>query len=246
MPVLLRFAVAAALLGIAPVVGCERLPISPQIGTVETVETVEIALSLAGGAAIGGASWRVVSSAGVVLASGNVGPSGPGWPASFGVGLSPAVGDLVEMTATTGEGATCAGTSAPFDVIAGGVVSVSVTLLCGTLAGDAGSVVVTGSLAPGDSCPAVASWRLAPLEASSAGGPFALSVSVSETDLPDAGDRLTYSWTATSGSFTDRAVPSTEFLCGAPGTPTISLTISDSHAATPCVLELSFPPVTCP
>jgi hypothetical protein len=241
MPVPLRSAAAAALLGIALAVGCERPPISAEI------ETVEIALSLAGGAAVGGVSWTIVSSAGMVLASGNV-MSGPGSSASFGVGLPPAAGDLLAMTATTSGGATCTGTSAPFDVIAGGVVSVSVTLLCGALAGDAGSMVVTRSRVPGDGCPAVASWLIAPLEASSAGGPggVSLSVSASDPDGPDAGDPLTYSWTATSGSFADRAAPSTEFLCGASGTQTISLSISDSHAPTPCVLELSFPPVTCP
>jgi hypothetical protein len=227
-----------AVVGIAAQAGCERPP-----GT-EASDAVAIALTSPAGVVIAEVRWTVLSSSDQIVASGTIDASGPGASVSFGIGLPPGADDLVQMTATTAEGATCTGASERFDVLGSSTLSVAVALLCSYLVVDAGagSITVTGTLIPGDSCPTIDHWSISSAEAVSGGA--AIAVAVSAID-PDADDVLTYAWSVDTGTFTAPTAASTEYECGPPGTETLSVRISDNHAPTPCVLSVSFPPVTC-
>jgi hypothetical protein len=61
----------------------------------------------------------------------------------------------------------------------------------------------------------------------------------------DMGETLTFSWTATSGSFMSASSATTHYTCGATGTQTLSVAITDSHTPTPCTTTVMFPPVSC-
>jgi|SRR5579863_5962253 hypothetical protein len=65
------------------------------------------------------------------------------------------------------------------------------------------------------------------------GGSVQLGASI--VDAPDNGAPPTVKWTATSGTFTDPLSSNTTFLCAAPGTVTVTLTLSspgcDQHAS---------------
>ena len=227
----------AGLAGLALAVSCERPPRAGE------ADAVVIALSLPDGATIEAVSWTISSSSGAVLASGSADTGTSGTTASFAVGLPPGLGDVAAMTATTNAGLVCSGTSPPFDVRPGRATSVDVALVCASSGTDGGlgSVVVTAGLVQGDACPVIGSWLLSPLQGA-AGSPIAAAVVVTD---PDAGDRLTYAWTATAGSFSDPTLPSTQYLCGPAGTETLSVTISDEHEPIPCVMNVSFPAVIC-
>jgi hypothetical protein len=226
-----------SLLGITTLIGCER-PDSSDVGV------VKLALSLPNGATVGSVGWTVLSSSNAVLASGTTDTSNPSSTPSVSVGLPPGNGDTVSMTATTSQGASCSGTSAPFDVSVGHLVPVSVTLNCGNVTPDAGlgSVVITGILVPGDSCPVLTSWLVSPLETASAGG--TIDVGVTATDA-NSGEVVSYAWTATAGSFADPTSSTTNYICGTAGTETLTVTITDNHKPTACSVSASFPPVTC-
>jgi hypothetical protein len=148
------------------------------------------------------------------------------------------------MTATTSTGATCSGTSAPFDVVVGQTAKIPVTITCGTVVPDGGigTVVVTGTLVPGDNCPALVSWSISPQQTAANGGTIDVSASASDADVSDT---LTYAWAATAGTFTSGSTASTQYTCGAAGTQTLSLTISDNHTPTPCTINVMFPPIDC-
>jgi hypothetical protein len=125
---------------------------------------VILALTIPGGATISSVAWTVKSSSNQLLASGTTNTSRSGATGSFAVGLAAGTGDVVTMTATTSNGDTCSGSSAPFNVVANQTSPVSVSLNCGAVTADGGlgSVVVTGTVIPGDSCPALATWTISP------------------------------------------------------------------------------------
>ena len=92
---------------------------------------------LPSGAAIDTVTYQVLDSGGVTIAG----------PANIDVSRSPApvaleifvpatpagdAGDSVKLTATATDGESCTGTSAPFEVVAGNNLAVTMTLTCGT------------------------------------------------------------------------------------------------------------------
>jgi cysteine-rich repeat protein len=78
-----------------------------------------------------------------------------------------------------------------------------------------------------------------------------IDVSATATDA-DSGQTLTYAWTTTSGSFvtpTSTGIASgtsvaTQYVCGAPGAQTVTVTVTDSYQPTGCSTQMTFP-VTC-
>ena len=207
---------------------------------------VVLALTLPGGATISSVAWTVKSSSTQVLASGTTNTSRSGATASFGVGLQAGTGYVVTMTATTSAGDTCSGSSAAFNVVANQTSPpVSVNLNCGTIATDGGglgSVLVTGTVVPGDSCPALASWTISPETAAANGGQ--IDIAATATDA-DSGDTLTYEWSAAAGSFVNVNTTSWTYTCGAAGNQVLHLTVSDGHAPIPCSIDVAFPAVSC-
>jgi hypothetical protein len=203
-----------------------------------------LALTVPGGATISSVSWTVRSSSDKLLASGTTNTSRSGATASFAVGLAAGTGDVVTMTATTSAGETCTGSSAPFNVVADQTSPVSISLDCQAVIADGGlgSVVVMGTVVPGDSCPALASWTISPEAAAANGGQ--VDVTARATDA-DSGDALTYQWSAPAGSFAASTATSTTYSCGAVGSQVLHLIVSDGHAPVPCSIDVAFPPVSC-
>ncbi|SRR6266540_517078 len=205
---------------------------------------VRIALTLPGGLTVNQVSWQVLSATQELLASGITNTSNPSATPSLSFSVPPGIGETVHMSATTTSGSSCTGTSEPFNVVAGQMVSVLVSIVCGpapTLTG-LGSVTVTGILVAGDNCPVLASWSLSPLETAANGGTIDVNVGASDADPTET---VSFAWSATSGSFSAPTAATTQFVCGAAGSSTLSVTISDNHQPVSCSLRVSFPPVNC-
>jgi hypothetical protein len=213
-------------------------------GSSGDVGQVVLALNIPDGATISSVAWTVKSSSTQVLASGTTNTSRSGATASFAVGLAAGTGDVVTMTATTSTGDICSGSSAPFTVVANQSSPVSVSLNCGNVAADGGlgSVVVTGTVVPGDSCPALASWIISPETAAANGGQVDIAATATDSD---SGDTLTYLWSAAAGSFANSSASITTYTCGAAGSQVLQLTVSDNHTPVPCSIDVAFPPVSC-
>ena len=179
-----------------------------------------------------------------MLASGTTNTSRSGATASFAVGLQAGTGDVVTMSATTSTGNTCSGSSAPFNVVANQSSPVSVNLNCAAVVADGGigSVVVTGTVVPGDSCPVLASWIISPETAAANGGQ--IDITATATDA-DSGDTLAYLWSAAAGSFASSTATTTTYTCGAAGSQVLHLAVSDNHTPVPCTIDVAFPAVSC-
>jgi hypothetical protein len=206
------------------------------------VGEVQLALSLPDGTAVNNVSWKILSASNAIIVSGTLNTAGSRTP-SFIASLPAATGDTVNMTATTTAGVSCAGTSAPFNIVVGQSVSVAVNILCeGTIAdGGIGSVVVSGTIVAGDRCPTLTAWLIAPRQ-SAAADPIDVTITAADGDV---GDTLTYAWTATSGTFASATAATTQYTCAATGAQTLSVAVTDSHAPVPCTTHVSFPAVDC-
>lgn len=203
---------------------------------------LNLVLALPDGTSVSSVAWQVRSSSNAVVISGTLSTAGSHTP-SFIASLPPSTGNTVRMTATTSAGVDCIGVSAPFDVIAGQSVAVAVSIVCGDVQAVpvSGSVAVSGTLVPGDHCPALTSWLIAP-QASAAADP--IDVTVVATDA-DAGETVHYLWKAASGSFANATAATTQYTCGATGSQTLTVEVTDDHAPTPCTTRFTFPPITC-
>jgi hypothetical protein len=214
-------------------------------GYIATDGRIEVALALPGGVTVSSVAWKVLSSASVVLASGTVNTNDPKATPSVDVSVPTGTNDTVTMTTTTSQGVSCSGTSAPFNVTSGQPVPVPVTITCGNVTtdgGSPGSVVITGTVVPGDSCPVLSSWQISPQMTSASGGQIDVSAIASDAD---SGDTLTFAWSATAGSFLAASSATTKYVCNAAGTQTLTVAISDNHSPTPCTINVSFPVVDC-
>ncbi|HXJ20568.1 MAG TPA: hypothetical protein VMT03_10070 [Polyangia bacterium] len=205
---------------------------------------VVLALVIPGGTTISSVSWVVSSSTSQQLAAGTTNTSRTGATASFVVGVPASTGDTVTMSAVTSAGITCAGTSSSFDVAANQTKAVSVNLNCAASVPDGGlgSLVVTGTVVAGDSCPTLTAWMLSPQTAAANGGQIDVSVVAADAD---SGDTLSYSWSAGAGTFADSTAAATTYSCGASGNQTLQVSVSDNHTPTPCTINISFPSVSC-
>src|SRR5579863_5979344 len=171
---------ALLILGGALVFGCGRL--KDPTSTAD-VGSVEVALSLPDGSSITSVEWKVLSATNGVLASGTLNTTGDR-TASFISSIPSGTGDTVSMSAMTSAGVSCAGTSTVFDVLAAQSVTVNVNMICGNMssggdAGTLGSVIVTGTIVPGDHCPALTSWFITPQETT---GSSPIDVSITAVD----------------------------------------------------------------
>jgi hypothetical protein len=205
---------------------------------------VVLALTIPGGATISSVSWAVKSSSNQPVASGTVNTSRTGATASFAVGLQAGTGYVVTLTATTSAGDTCSGSSSAFNVVASQTSpTVNVNLICGsvTVDGGLGSVLVTGTVVPGDSCPVLASWTISPDTAAANGGQIDISATATDADS----DTLTYQWSAAAGSFANVSANNWTYTCGAAGSQVLHLTVSDGHTPVPCSINVAFPAVSC-
>lgn len=136
--------------------------------------------------------------------------------ASFYVGnLLAAQGYGIALSATTVDGSiTCMG-SAQFGIVARQTTQVGIAMGCNlapSAVADAGTF----------NCATVNSVAVVPDETT-----VGSSVSVSSTVSGPVPSALTYSWTASSGSFNNPASATPVFTCAVPGTATLTLTAAD-------------------
>jgi hypothetical protein len=207
------------------------------------VGQVTMALTLPSGVTVDSVHWTISSTSIAAVAQGDINTSDLHATASVFTSYPASMGDTVTMHAVTSAGKSCDGTSPTFSVMAGQVAMTMVTLNCGgsTPTQTQGSVDVNGSFVEGDNCPLLTSWVASPLQTSAFGGK--IDVNGTATDA-DAADVLTFTWTATSGSFTNPSAAMTQFVCAAGGSQILTLTVSDNHSPTPCTTKIDIP-VTC-
>jgi acid phosphatase len=190
-------------------------------GDPETAGSVGLELTLPGGEQIGTVSWTITgpNGASTVVKSGTVDVSNS-QSISFLVGGIPSGTNYrITLTGTSKDGTvTCTG-SATFSVTAHKTTSVAVPLMCSTAAPDSGSALINGSTY---NCGTVTSVNATPAEVT-VGSSVALSASATG---PNPG-MLTYSWSATGGSFDNPNSQTPTFTCGAPGSVTVTLTVGD-------------------
>jgi hypothetical protein len=145
--------------------------------------------------------------------------------------------DTVSLTATTSDGEPCTGTSPQFSVVSNGQALVGVTLSCGLLTPDGGqgSVRVNATVVDNsDICPVLNAWSVSPLTTGPTGS---IDVTSMASD-GNAGDALTYKWTATpapaTDPFTSSSSANTTFNCPGTGNFALTITVDDHHAPTNC------------
>jgi hypothetical protein len=189
------------------------------------VGSVGLAITLPSGAIVSTVHYSLENSGGSEVATGDIPVADSGSTISLVIGgVAAGTGYTVTLSATASDGSSCLGTSAPFAVTANSSTSVNVLLLCRGVTGT-GTVTASGQI---DNCPAVASYVVSPL-ATGLGGH--ITVNATGTDL-DAGDVVTYAWTATAGTFNTPSSASATFTCPAAASMiTLTITVSDSPAA---------------
>lgn len=205
---------------------------------------IEVSLTVPGnGISVDLVTWTVLTAGGDVLSSGSADTSDPNALPRLLLNIPPGTGEQISLTAILSNGAVCSGISGPFKVASGQRVSVGVTVACSADGnGGLGSVSISTDLVPDDDCPVLAGWSISASPGQAASGRFDLTVTATD---PDA-DRLTYTWTATAGTFVSAASPATTYLCQASGPQTAMVSLSDDHQPLPCTSLVRFPPIVCP
>jgi hypothetical protein len=231
---------AFALLSSAAAVNCSK-----GTGTNSNAGTVKLALTLPDATTLNAVTYKVLASDGTtVLASGTINTSDRGATPSVDVSVIASMNDTVNLHGTTSANVVCDGTSMAFNVTAGAPTMVGVNLVCGGSANKtaSGSVIVNGTVIIGNNCPVLNSWMASPLTTSTSGQ---IDVSAAATDVDTVSgtppQTLTYSWTATNGSFVNPASATTKYNCSVAGDQTLTITVSDNYSPTPCTAVQTFP-----
>jgi hypothetical protein len=229
-------AAAVALLGGAVAVNCS----SKRPGPTGPDGVVSMALSLPSGVTISSVSYTIHSNQPAsppADKTGTVNTSNSMATASVETSYPASTNDTVTMTATTSDGAPCTGTSPEFVVTSGGQALVGLTLTCGLLPADggAGSVRVNATVVDNsDICPVLNAWSVSPLTTGPTG---TIDVSSAASD-GNAGDTLTYQWTASPAPATDpfssSSSAATQFNCPGTGNFALTITVDDRHTPTHC------------
>ena len=229
---------AVAMLSLAAVtLGCSRRLDGGAGGGGAGVGSVRLFLQIMPGVMVSSVHWQISSTSGSVVRQGDITTIDPSSTASVDTSCPAGADDTVTFTATTSNGLSCAGHSSAFNVIAGATVSVTVTLVCGggTPMQPNGSVIVGANVVAGDYCPLLTSWEASPSQVAVG---RVVDVSASAIDQ-DAGDVLSYVWTATSGSFFSPSSASTTYQCSSAGPQTLTIAVIDNHTPTPCATRMS-------
>jgi len=232
---------ARTLLSLVPLLGVPELACSsaePIQGpsAYGDVGSVGLSLTTTGGTTITAASYVITGPQGFAK-SGTINVAQSSVLSATVGGLPVGSGYSITLTATSTDAQTnCAG-SATFDVVARQVAAVGVPLSCHEAPRN-GSVLVNGVV---NSCPVIDDVSASPAEVA-VGSSVALVTSAHDGD---AGPQpLGYHWSATSGTFSDASSPSPSFACGAVGSATLTLTVSDGDPSADCAATANVA-VTC-
>jgi hypothetical protein len=144
---------------------------------------------------------------------------------------------VITLTAFNNGEPVCVGSSDPFDIVANQTTQVNVVLTCGEeTTVETGNAEINGSInvVGLNICPVVHSYVAIP-DAIEGGGSSNVQVVASDFD----GDALSYSWTATSGSFDDASSSDPVYTCDLPGTQTLTAVVSDGEADCDQTVEIT-------
>ncbi len=189
--------------------------------------TVGVALQVAPGITINSVAYTLT------------GPSGFSQSGTIDVTMSPTVSALLGgipaasgyaitlMGVSTDGSVTCSGASNSFAVVANQTTSVPVALACSGATPESGTISVHAATSQ---CATIDSISINPANVF-VGGSLTL---IAGARGPNSGG-LTYGWTASSGSLANPTSAITTFTCTTPGTPTITLTVSDGSDAAACI-----------
>ena len=208
------------------------------------VGELTFAIALPDSTEVHSVDWVLHSSGGAVIEMGSIDTTNAKVTASLAAVLPAGTGDTITMSGTSTAGVLCTGTSQAFDVLAGGTTMVSVNMICGSVTPDGGTgmVVVTSTIVAGDSCPLLTTSLIEP-RVTAIASPIHLTATASDADM---GDTLTFTWSATAGTFTDPSMASTDYHCpSTTGMQSLTLRIADNHMPVPCTTVVTFPAVDC-
>jgi hypothetical protein len=226
------FSVTAAL-AVAATLGCGSTP--------SVTGSIRVALTMPDGTTLPSMTYQVVASDGMtVLTSGKIGTIDPLAAPSIAITLPDSNGtlDVMSLAGMTSAGLSCTGVTPGFAIASGKTTHAVVMIVCGGSAAKTmqGSLDVNATVSIGDNCPVPAFWEVAPLQVAVGGHLQAKAIAVDA----DAQDVLTYTWTATIGSFVAPSSAMTEYVCATPGAAVLSVVVSDNHGSPTCTASQSF------
>lgn len=206
--------VVAAVLSLT--IGCSTEP-DPPMGS------MTMDLGIAPGVTIDTVNWTISNSTTGFSRIGSVAVRFSNVIAFQAGALPAASGYTIALSAASVDGVFSCSGSAGFSVAAFALTPVSIQLNCSTAPPGQGTVVVTGTT---QICATLTALEASPLE-TSVNSSIALSATGSAGTLP-----VSYSWTATAGTFDSPQSKTPRFTCPAtPGPVTISATVSPSAPA---------------
>jgi hypothetical protein len=221
---------ALGVCGLTSVAGCSSQsdgPEAPPPATQESTGTANFELQLADGRSILSATYTITGPNGF-FKTGSINLTSSTKLTAIIGGLPAGAGYQIALSASTSDGsASCAG-SASFAVQAGKTISVSVPMTCHE-SSRLGSVMVAGKL---NLCPTIDAISANPGEAQ-VGGSIALTASAHDSDA--APNPLSFAWTASNGATLSSPTAQNPTLnCAAPGTVTVTLTVTDGDPLASC------------
>jgi hypothetical protein len=178
---------------------------------------LSLALTIGDGIEIAEVAWEITGGD-MPPMSGTINTSAPGSTASVEVFGIPEGDFVVTLEATSTDGKTTCGGSAPFSVEAGEVTETHVLLRC-KLPPRFGGVRVNGEL---NICAELTKVVVSPLQTSVGN---VINLMADAEDAED--DPIEYAWTALVGAIADPADPLTTYTCTAEGDDAITITVSD-------------------
>jgi hypothetical protein len=182
--------------------------------------TLQFALQLGNGSTVSSASYVITGPGGFTKAA-SINLANSSTLSALIGGIPAGMGYSITITAISTDGATSCGGSASFNVTAGATTTVTVHLSCHE-APSTGSVLVNGTI---NLCPTIDSVSSDPPK----GNTIAISSAASD---PDSGPQpLSYIWTTSSGTLSSATAQNPTLTCTAPGTASLTLTVSDGDPA---------------
>jgi hypothetical protein len=215
--------------GITAIVGCGDQGTGTKASSTASEESggeINLALQLANGTTLNTATYTIVGP-NAYSKTGSLDLSAATKLSATIGGIPAGNGYTITINGTTTDSSTTCGGSATFNVQARTTVSVPVPLTCHE-APRTGSVLVSGAL---NVCPTIDSLSASPSEVV-VGGTVSLAAAAHDSDAgPSA---LSFGWTATGGTLSSATGQTSTFTCTAPGTATVTLSVSDGDPASSC------------
>ncbi|MFT3927019.1 MAG: sulfatase-like hydrolase/transferase [Myxococcales bacterium] len=211
--------------------GCASEPSSDGSEDGEQVGSLDLNLDVAPGVTINTVNYSITGNG--FTKSGTINVSGaPTISANIG-GIPAGTGYSITLTASSTQGNASFTGSASFDVSAGGIASVKVSLR-GSVGSGNGSVNVTGTI---NVSPVIDELTVSPLTVYVGSSVALTSVSRDPDQFPAP---LTYYWSTTGGLIDTPIAQNATLTSTTAGTFTVTLTVSDGDATTTATRSVTF------